>query len=153
MIGPIKPVSAARRMCERSGWSLSNLKLQKLLYLAHMIYMGNNNARLIDGTFEAWDYGPVLPEVYNEARPYGSGSIKSGFWQAIPTMDAGRANYLDNAYDQLGRLSSAKLVDMTHQPYGAWYKAYEPGYYHIRIRDKDILDEYNARLRAKTGAT
>jgi len=35
--------AAAKRMCERSGWTLSNLELQKLLYIAHMFHLGETS--------------------------------------------------------------------------------------------------------------
>lgn len=36
MAAVISSLAAARRMCERSDWSLTNLHLQKMLYLAQM---------------------------------------------------------------------------------------------------------------------
>jgi hypothetical protein len=76
MGAPISALTAARHMCERSDWSLTNLKLQKMLYLAQMIYMGQFQERLINGAFEAWDYGPVLPAVYGEVKAFGGGAVR-----------------------------------------------------------------------------
>ena len=71
--GPVSALSAARRLCEKSGWQLTNLQVQKMLYLAHMNYVGKTSGKpLIDGNFEAWIYGPVNREVYNKLRVFKS---------------------------------------------------------------------------------
>ncbi|MEH0195195.1 type II toxin-antitoxin system antitoxin SocA domain-containing protein [Caulobacter sp. CCNWLY153] len=137
--------SAARRLCERSGWTLTNLELQKMLYLAQMQFLGQTNERLIDDTFEAWDYGPVSPSIYHRVKPFGSGAIKDVFHGARP-IDAGDiANYLDGAYDALSRYSAGALVAITHWDKGAWAKNYIPGARGIPIPDEDIIAEYRAR--------
>ena len=54
----IPAYSAARYICARGDWRVTNLALQKILYLAHMVHLGRTGRALIDGEFEAWDYGP-----------------------------------------------------------------------------------------------
>jgi hypothetical protein len=62
--GEREPVSApysvsdiARRFCARGDWCVTNLELQKMLYIVQMLYMGETNGhRLIQTQFEAWDY-------------------------------------------------------------------------------------------------
>ena len=63
---------AAHRLGVNSGWSLSNLQLQKILFMADMNFVGQGKGRLIDEDFEAWDYGPVLPSLYRECKPFGA---------------------------------------------------------------------------------
>ena len=53
-------LAVAKRLCERSGWSLTNLALQKLCYIAHMIHLSMHDGKpMVSGHFEAWDFGPV----------------------------------------------------------------------------------------------
>ena len=75
----VTAMQAAKRACEASGWKLSNLQLQKILYLSQMVYAGKyNGARLIDDhDFDAWDYGPVLPAVYRRVSSFGSRTLSS----------------------------------------------------------------------------
>lgn len=147
---PISALTAARHMCERSDWTLSNLKLQKMLYLAQMLYMGEHHERLMDGTFEAWDYGPVLPTVYNEVKTYGSGPIRSILFGRGAIGDEKRRATLDDAYDQLASKTAGQLVNITHWDQGAWAKNYVQGGRRITIPDADIEAEYQARVeRAK----
>lgn len=148
MAAPISALTAARYMCERSEWTLTNLKLQKMLYLAQMLYMGEHHERLLNGTFEAWDYGPVLPEVYREVKPYGSGPIRSMFFGRAIVDDEDRKKTLDDAYDQLAPKTAGQLVNITHWSGGAWAKNYVAGSRGIAIPDADIIREYDARVES-----
>lgn len=46
----------------------NNLKVNKLLYFASLIYYSIYQEDLIDENFERWDNGPVVREVYKEFR-------------------------------------------------------------------------------------
>lgn len=145
----ISPLAAAKRICERSGWTISNLKLQKILYMAHMAYMGEHNGQpLIDGQFEAWDYGPVEPSVYRYAAPHGRDPICNAFY-GVEEIDADspEAVALDQYTDALLHFSAPQLVDMTHWDRGAWARNYAHGARGVSIPDTDILDEYRSRTR------
>lgn len=139
----VSVLAAARHLGEASGWTLSNLQLQKLIYLAHMVHLGEHGEHLVPGQFEAWDYGPVHPVLYRVARIFGSDPVQNIFHGAAP-LKAGSSERktLDDAYESLGGLSAAQLVDITHKRSGAWYKNYAPGMRHIPIPDADVLEEY-----------
>lgn len=146
MSAPVSAMAAARRMCERSDWQLTNLHLQKMLYLAQMMYLGRTGERLLNGTFEAWDYGPVLPTVYSEAKAFGSRPI--GFLITNASVPEGdRRDMLDQAYDQLSKMSAGQLVNITHWKNGAWARNYSPNKRGIIIPDSDIRAEYADRLK------
>lgn len=139
----VNVLDAARHMAKRSDWSLSNLKLQKLIYLAHMFHMGRHDGEpLVHGSFEAWDYGPVHPELYHKAKVYGSAPVKT-----IPAglelgEDSPEAAILNEAYDALGDTRAGQLVNATHRKGGAWDRNYIPGARRVIIPNEDILDEY-----------
>lgn len=54
---------------------ISNLKLQKLLYYAQGCYLAMYDAPLFKEDIVAWAHGPVVREVYDEYKAYGSGGI------------------------------------------------------------------------------
>ncbi len=140
----IPVLSAAERLARRSEWSLSNLELQKILYLAHMFHLGRTGASLVAGDFEAWDYGPVHPTLYHRVKVFGSGPVKNIFHD-IPEIPAGTArNILDEAHDALGNLGPGRLVNATHRKGGAWASNYVPGARGIVIPGEDILNEYRS---------
>lgn len=140
--------AAAKRMCERSGWSLSNLELQKLLYIAHMFYLGERDEPLVSGRFEAWDYGPVNPSLYHRVKVFGSDPVGNVF-HGVEDIEGGpEADTLDSAVDQLGGARSGKLVAITHWENGAWAEHYVPGLRNVVIPNEDIRKEYLERKHA-----
>src|SRR3569623_1823287 len=82
--------SVARFICEAGDWNVTNLQLQKIMYLAQMLYMGEHaGERLVDTYFEAWDYGPVSPPLYRKVRGFGAGPIEDVFPDALPFKKGG----------------------------------------------------------------
>ena len=95
---------------EREG--ISNLKLQKVLYLAQAYYLSKLNKPLFSDSIEAWKYGPVVPGVYHLYKSNKNTPI-------IDTKDRSKLspkdkNVLDRIWDSFGGYSAGKLVDITH---------------------------------------
>jgi len=141
--------SVCKFICERGDWKVTNLQLQKILYLAQMVYMGQNDGRrLADASFEAWDYGPVEPSVYRKVRMFGAGAIQDVFHEARPFKDTDdRKALLVQICDDLLPRKAGELVEITHWKDGAWARHYESGIRGIPIPDADIAAEYNDRIR------
>lgn len=141
--------SVCRLICELGDWGISNLQLQKLLYVAQMYYLGIKGERLADLAFEAWDYGPVAPKVYAQVRMFGSGPIKDVFYGARPfSPGSKRRQVLEEVCRDLIPMRPGQLVEITHWSEGAWAKNYVPGSKGIRIPDIAIANEYRARVAA-----
>jgi uncharacterized phage-associated protein len=135
-------LSAAKRLAMDSGWSLSNLKLQKILYLAHMFHLGRTGEPLVDGSFEAWEYGPVHPDLYHRLKVFGADSVQNIFYGIGDLVEGPEKAILDEAYRDLGKAGPGRLVSATHRPNGAWARNYVPGMRHRVIPNADILKEY-----------
>ncbi len=60
---------------EEAGDSISNLKVQKLLYYAQGGYLAFHDEPLFPEAIKAWAHGPVVPQVYHEYKQYGAGPI------------------------------------------------------------------------------
>src|SRR6516164_1590141 len=58
------------------GIAVTNLALQKLLFFAHAISLAERKVGLVSGYFEAWQYGPVHPTVYQAFKTAGSSAIE-----------------------------------------------------------------------------
>lgn len=144
----VNSLSAARTLCELRDWNLSNLELQKLLYLGEMYSQGMYNEALIDDDFEAWDYGPVVPQVYSRARGYGSGPIPNVFhWVPGIPKESKHYELLKQLAEQAQRYTAGQLVNITHWNGGAWAKHYRSGQRGIKIPKADIRQEYLDRAK------
>lgn len=143
----ISALSAARSLCELRDWTVTNLQLQKILYIAHMFQLGQTDGQpLIAENFEAWEYGPVVPELYRRARGFGSEPVRNVFhWEDDVPKDSLEFNMLKEASESTKGMSAGRLVAITHWEKGAWYKCFKPEMRGIRIPNRMILDEYRAR--------
>ena len=143
----ISALAAGRRMGLRSEWTLTNLAMQKLLYIAHMLYMGDQGGDpLVSGNFEAWEFGPVHPELYHAVKKFGAEPITRipGYKKDVSDIVGG--SRLDAVVDSLSD-SAPRLVAITHWERGAWHKNYIPGVHGVPIPNSDILQEYRDRKR------
>lgn len=151
----VSVLSAAKRLGEMSVWTLSNLELQKMCYIAHMYYMGESDEHepLVKGRFQAWDYGPVHPVLYQALKRFGADPVSSEAFSSAPNIPEGHRGiqYLDAAVRELPR--GLELIAITHWEDGAWRELYEPGVMGIVISNDDILIEFKKRKNADTRTT
>jgi uncharacterized phage-associated protein len=139
--------SAAKTICVLRDWSVSNLELQKILYLAHMYHMGvHGGAPLIYEPFEAWNYGPVVPDLYHRMKTFGSGPVQNVFhWIDSVPMGTPEFESLREAAEGTKNMRPSQLVANTHSTAGAWATVYQPNVMGVRIPNAAILNEYRAR--------
>lgn len=105
---------------EREG--LTNLKLQKILYLAQAYYLSKLNKPLFKNKIEAWTYGPVIPDVYHQYKRKGNQPL-------VVVSDNSEIHQddkvvLEKIWDSFGGYSTSKLVDITHS-HTPWKEAFE----------------------------
>lgn len=60
---------------KKAGRSVSNLKLQKLLYFVQAGFFAYNGEPCFEDKIHAWSFGPVVEDVYCKYRIYGGSSI------------------------------------------------------------------------------
>ncbi len=137
--------AAARFICEKSGWQMSNIKLQKILYLAHMMHIGRENEPLISGEFQAWDYGPVHPDLYHKVKSFGAKPISEDFFATKEKIEGKHKQTLEDACEHLLEATAAQLVANTHWEGGAWAETYSPKQKNLTIPYESIADEYRKR--------
>ena len=145
---------AAKYVGEYTGWSKTNLGMQKIIYIANMLHLGEQASALVKSHFQAWDYGPVHPDLYHKAKIFGANTVKNIFRSyADLDDDMPEKETLHKTLNMVEGFTDSKLVAITHCEYGAWYKNYVPGKRYVIIPDSDILAEYQERVsRARNNA-
>jgi len=101
---------------EEAGDTVSNLKVQKLLYYAQGFHLALNNGRpLFLEPIVAWRHGPVVRPVYADYAGYGAGAIPppNGFDPDAHDLRDVR-DLLDEVYSVYGQYSAWRLREMTH---------------------------------------
>lgn len=136
--------AVAKKLCEARNWNVSNLELQKMLYISQVLHLGMFNHHLFRGGFEAWDYGPVIPEVYHRFKIFGNNSIQE--W-SFPKIDEectkDEVDFITAVSNLLSELKAFQLVALTHRKGSAWESVYVPGAHDISIPEDKMKQEYN----------
>ena len=121
------------------GDKLTNMKLQKLVYIAHGWNLALFEAPLVEDTIEAWQYGPVIPSLYHEFKLWGSGEIKelaeNMFVRAdkiycVPynaELNGEEHSLLDEIWKAYGKFSANQLSRLTHKDGSPWHQVWEEG--------------------------
>jgi len=131
------------RRCANNGNPISNLQLQKILYfLQRLFIIEENNGVLFNESIEAWQYGPVIPEVYKNFSFYSATKIIPTNFD--PPSDIDIPEYLLNELDRRAAENPWKLVEETHKPGGAWDTIFNNGYGNRNIIPLELIrDEGN----------
>lgn len=141
-------LQVAKALGELSGWKRSNLELQKMAYMAEMIYLGRTGLPLTDSNFQAWDRGPVNPDLYHWAKMFGSQPVPASFFKHIAPVasDGVEMKAIRDAFKPMAKMSPWRMVDLTHQANGAWAEYYEPRKRGVVIPKSRIRAEYDVRV-------
>lgn len=103
---------------------ITHLKLQKLLYYAQGICLALLGRPLFEEPILAWKHGPVVDEVYQEFKSYGSNPIEIELSESdeeeINKLDANSLNILELTYDNFAIYTAWQLRNMTHEDGTPW---------------------------------
>ena len=109
--------------------SITNLKLQKLMYFLEAYYMVENTEEeeLFNSEWSAWDYGPVNRELYNHYRKFGSMEISLNAREIAKGDNLPEINkkYIKKIYELFGGFSAFELVTLTHLNDSPWDRLYK----------------------------
>ncbi|HJW80238.1 MAG: type VI toxin-antitoxin system SocA family antitoxin [Microvirga sp.] len=141
---------------EGRGLKLTNLKLQKLLFLCHALFLVQRGRPLVHGSFEAWQYGPVSREANESFRKFGRSIITerasgknpvTGVHREIaPPADLEARATVSRVVEFYGNWSTGQLVDLTHATNGPWDHVVRESAgranFGLRISDRIIVERF-----------
>ncbi|WP_284928769.1 Panacea domain-containing protein [Candidatus Phytoplasma sp. AldY-WA1] len=131
--------------------TITNLKLQKILYYIHAHYLVKNKKDSKKDLFpncsiHAWIYGPVFPNLYFKLAQYGDDPVKlikeNEFISVKLTKEQIESiEYILNKY---GNMKPFELSSKTHQE-DPWINNFEDDFFDPSdniISEKDIFEYY-----------
>lgn len=74
---------------------------------------------------QAWDFGPVVSEVYHRYKVYGSANIPYVRIGDETKILSGDRELMDGIIDECSQYSASRLVEITHNQ-DPWRNAYRP---------------------------
>lgn len=127
--------------CHDRKYIISNLKLQKILYFVQAKFLTETTYPCFSEEIEAWNFGPVVPQVYSEYKKFGSGNIpriKTYYkYNKDDYFSMEKCNYtsdvickddqllINSMVDSCSDYSASQLVTITHRQ-APWRNAFSP---------------------------
>jgi len=114
-------LTVARYIIDRSFRKkdpVSNLRLQKLLYFVQLESYRENNNPMFSDDIVAWQFGPVVPDVYYEYNVYAGTPILLEY-KDLSVIEDSDKRIIDRVIDTMKDIPIWKLVDLTHKSGGA----------------------------------
>ena len=124
--------------CVRDGCPISNLQLQKILYYIQKEFLQNGKIAFADD-IEAWQFGPVVPDIYYQFCGYGAMPITREYGDEIIKLNLNDADIIDNIIVAKRALNPWDMVEETHKPGGAWDQTYCNGRGCGNVIPKDLI--------------
>ncbi|MBD5113122.1 MAG: DUF4065 domain-containing protein [Ruminococcaceae bacterium] len=112
--------------CVEDNHPITNLQLQKILYYIQRDYLKKHNTRAFMDHVEAWQFGPVVPDVYYAFCYYGAMPIENCY-DNTTDMDIDDLDMVDRIVEEKRDLEPWDMVNDTHKRGGAWDKTYKDG--------------------------
>jgi len=134
---------------------VSPMKLQKLLYFTSCEYVKSTGNELLSEDFGVWQYGPVLPSIYDEFKSFKSNSITkyatdaSGVAYAINENDAPNLKIaIDRVWAAFKSFDGMTLSKITHMDGSGWSNAFVGKRPKVTIEDMRLDNTYEKYLFA-----
>ncbi|MDR2615555.1 MAG: DUF4065 domain-containing protein [Oscillospiraceae bacterium] len=102
----------------------TNMRLNKLLYFAQGHALERFGKPLFAADFEAWDFGPVVPEIYRKYKCCGDNPIAAtddGFDPGVLPPEV--QDLLAEVSVRYENLSTSALVKLSHRKGSPWFNA------------------------------
>lgn len=137
----------AKRGIEELNY-VTQMKLQKMVYIAHGYHLARYDSPLIEETFEAWKFGPVVPSIYREYNWYGKSPITSlkvgwvfsrsvSIEHNINLLNENALTSIDFTWKLTKDIDAIVLSNWTHVT-KPWKDNYNPNIDSIPIPNKEI---------------
>lgn len=108
--------------------------------------MGITDHPLIQGNFEAWDQGPIHPDLYHALKFYGSDPVPQAFFNDVEDPDlslsAEEIEIIEYGAKELSNISDQDLTEFTELEGSAWRRQHRHGNKHRPIPNEDLKEEF-----------
>jgi len=125
------------------------LKLQKLVFFAAAEYAALTDEPMFPEPVEAWDYGPVVYDLWKTYRDYeGRADITEPERGDVNRLNDLEMGCVESAVQQFGHLTSAYLIEVSHRE-PAWKFHYVAGQHRTPIPHEALRETFRAKASEK----
>jgi len=125
--------------------TMTPMQLLKLVYIAHGWMLGLYGRPLIKDEVQAWQYGPVIPLLYDSVRRFRSNPVIGPLHAPSEELTREEKSIIEQVYDRYGHITGPGLSRLTHQRGSPWDLTYESGSFGLSISN-DLIEDHYRRL-------
>lgn len=120
---PNAVANAFLQLARENGKSLTNMQVQKLVFLAQGYSLAVLGRCMYENNIHAWQFGPVVPRLYKDLQVYGSGNVEADL-KSDDIIDPQSEEFevLAGVWDAYGSSSGGQLSALTHKAGSPWEK-------------------------------
>ena len=115
-----------------------NIRLNKYLFLAQVVYLAKYGKRLFEDDFSAYENGPIIKEIQ---QSYGRLSPKKNEQISGDIID-----FLDKIYISLENATYEELIEITHED-PEWIRLKDNTYNAPTMNLENNIEEYKRRYK------
>jgi uncharacterized phage-associated protein len=149
-------IAVANKFIEKAqneGISLTPMKLIKLVYLAHGWMLGVYGRPLVKDSIEAWQYGPVIPDLYHEVKSFRDRPVTNKLMTLDTKEFSQEEQWIINEVVRVyGNYSGIQLSQLTHQTGSPWHQTWIPGSRGIHMSNDLIEHHYKLKYSESRAA-
>lgn len=137
-------IAVAKRFLElaqQENVSLSNMKLQKLVFFSQVVAMKMYGSPIHSNASLAWDFGPVVKELYDVVHRFSTKERKlfslndadfaDAFKDAETINDADVLGVTRAVWNRFKGWTAYQLSNLTHRPGSPWATVYARSQYAV----------------------
>jgi uncharacterized phage-associated protein len=151
----IAVANAFIELARRDGKTLTNMKLQKLVYIAQGYSLAMLGEPLFLNNVHAFQWGPVIPKLYDVIKHYGSNPITNlipVFGDPVIDIDdlsSPAVAIIRGVWQQYGNLTAAQLSTITHKQETPWSNTWSKSQYSV-IPNDEIKNHYQDIIQKRS---
>lgn len=141
--------NALIRLAAEEKRPLTNMQLQKLVFLGQGYCLALLGSPLYFNNTHAWQWGPVVPKLYKELQKYGSAQVTEEIpAEDVLSADSKEYGIIQAVWNAYRKFTGSQLSQLTHLPGSPWAKTWETSKFGV-IPIEAIQTYYRDRLAAR----
>lgn len=121
--------------CTKDRCPVSNLQLQKILYYVQREFLRQGTLAFSE-EIEAWQFGPVVREVYRQYCGFGAMPIRMRY---AVSLDPDYMRIINSIVEKKRRLNPWDMVSDTHGSGKAWDLIYRDGAGNYQVIPQELI--------------